>query len=94
MTPTKTLEEIEKFAALTMAPKEIEIILGLNSGCIANNLKGDLNVYSRAYLKGKLITESEVNKSIINLAKQGSGPAQTMAKRLLADQNAKEVDFE
>lgn len=90
----ETLKEIENFASMGMAPKEIEIILGLEKGTISNNLKFTSDENVEAYLRGKLKTEAELNKSIFTLAKQGSSPAQTMAKQLLANQKAKEVDFE
>ena len=91
----ETLKEVEAFAALAMSAKDIELVLDLFPGSISNYLKfSKASQFAQAYLKGKLKLQSEVNKSIINLAKQGSGPAQTMAKKLIADQTAKEVDFE
>lgn len=94
MTDEEIFEQIEKFAALAMSPRDIELILGLHRGRICGYLKFSSDKFAEAYHKGKLILESEINKSIINLAKQGSGPAQSMAKKLMDEQSAKEVDFE
>jgi hypothetical protein len=88
------LHEIEKFAGLGMPPKEIEIIVELEEGTILNNLNRNHTPEAKAYLKGKLLLKAELNKSIITLAKQGSGPAQTMLKNLINTQNAEEVDHE
>jgi len=95
MSKEEILSEITKLAQLAMSPREIEIILDINQGSIYLNLRtNNGHEYAKAYLKGKYILEAELNKSILNLAKQGSGPAQTMAKKLIEQQNAKEVDFE
>lgn len=95
MTDQELLIEITRLAQLAMSPKEIELILDLKRGQIYLNLSiNNSNEFTNAYLKGKLLLQAELNKSILNLAKQGSGPAQTMAKKLIEEQMSKEVDFE
>jgi hypothetical protein len=73
--------EIEELAGYFFTEDEVEEISG-----ISKNAQG----FKKAFRKGSLIAEAEIRKSIIELAKAGSSPAQTLAWRMLESQKRTE----
>jgi len=66
----QTLEEqIEETAALQFSEEEIAVIVGIT-------LDDLVNKYGMEVRRGRLRAEAEVRRSIAQLAKQGSTPAQ------------------
>jgi hypothetical protein len=61
------LVEVQKLAALLFTEEEIFIILTRDE---------DVKNFDDAYQKGRLLSIMEVRRSIFNMAKQGSSPAQ------------------
>ncbi|MGI4870432.1 MAG: hypothetical protein ACRYFX_04550 [Janthinobacterium lividum] len=75
MTAEQTTE-VERLAGLMFSAHEVGLITGLDS----------LNIddaFELAMLRGRLREEAEVRKSVFELAKAGSAPAQTLATQLI-----------
>jgi len=70
------LNEVERLAGLMFSAFEV----GLITGEVAPT-EGD--AFEHAMLRGRLKEEAEVRKSIFELAKSGSAPAQTLAVQLI-----------
>lgn len=77
------LTEVESFAKLLLNPREIAIILGLDEVEFQMEMEQEEGDYYKAYMKGFVMTEIEVRKSVIDLAKSGSGPAQNEVLKLI-----------
>ncbi|MGB4775703.1 MAG: hypothetical protein WBP45_11050 [Daejeonella sp.] len=86
------LTEIERLSGLFMKPGDISTIIGISKSEFGEMLKEQGSPAYQAYYRGKLLSEAEVRKSIITMAKQGSSPAQTLANKLLEDMNIDELD--
>lgn len=71
------LEEIEKMAGLFFTEEEVEEITGTNQ---------QSEGWKRAFRKGSLKAEADLRTAIISLANDGSGPAQSMAMKMLERQ--------
>lgn len=74
--------EIEAFAGCFFSPDEIHEITGVNP---------QVDGFKEAFRRGSLISESEIRKSIISLAKSGSSPAQTLAWKMLEQQKRNSI---
>lgn len=85
------LTEVENLAAIFFHPDEVAIVLGLNRADLEDELLDEEGEVYQAYQRGKLKSKAELRKSILTLAKQGSGPAQTLALRVLDDLEAREL---
>ncbi len=77
-------------AGFFFVPDEIAIVLGVDAVALEDALDDETSPAYRAYQRGKLKSKLELRKSILTLAKQGSGPAQTLAIRLLDDLEARQ----
>jgi hypothetical protein len=78
------LAEVEEFAGLFYDLRSVAIILDKDIAGFRSEYLKEGALY-RAYQRGVLKTESEVRRSIINLAKAGSSPAQNLAKGYIDD---------
>jgi hypothetical protein len=81
------LTEIENLSSLLFSPKEIGIILKNDDLQIA--IPGPTR---DAFMRGKLLTESKVRKAVIELASNGSSPAQILAIELIKQSKLNDVD--
>lgn len=88
---TDELAEVENMASYFFNPEEIAIVLGKPPGDLEDELLDETTDAYRAYQRGKLKSKLELRKSILTLAKQGSGPAQTLALRLLDDLESQQL---
>ncbi|MGI4865438.1 MAG: hypothetical protein ACRYFZ_16060 [Janthinobacterium lividum] len=70
------LNEVERLAGLMFNVFEVGLITGLDPAT-----EGD--AFERAMLRGRLREEAELRKSVFELAKAGSAPAQTLAKQFI-----------
>lgn len=86
MAAEEHLEDIEKFAGLLFSIEEIAIILELKALEIVESQKAQ-----NAYDRGRLKTEAELRVSIIEMAKNGSQPAQTQLLKLIQAQKLNDV---
>jgi hypothetical protein len=68
------IQEIEEMGGYFFSIEEVGIITGADMSA-AENLT--------AYRRGSLKAEAEIRKVIIQQAKDGSGPAQTAAQKLI-----------
>ncbi len=73
------LTEVEAFAKLFFSPEKIMIILDLKK---EDTIRDD---FKKAYEKGRLIQEGLIRKSILELAINGSSPAQVLAMKFIDD---------
>jgi hypothetical protein len=68
------IKEVEALAELFFSPEEIQLISGVQA---------EDPDFKKAYQRGNLKSEAEIRKSIIQLAKDGSSPAQTLAWKMV-----------
>jgi hypothetical protein len=68
------IKEIEELAELFFTADEVQEITG------ADPLSTQ---FKKAYRRGSLKSEAEIRKAIIQLAKDGSSPAQTLAWKMV-----------
>ena len=69
--PPSLEEQIEANAALMFSYEEVEIITGLQVGTIQHN-----ESHRNHYRRGRLRALAEVRRSVADMAKRGSSPAQ------------------
>lgn len=84
ITSPDVLGQIETLAAHLLPPTQISVVLDDES--LAESLTIPGSEPYRAYQRGKLKAKLELHKSVLQLARQGSGPAQTLAIQMLLDQ--------
>ena len=77
------LAEIESLASYFFSYEEIAIVLDVDADSLTDELTGEDTPGYKAYQRGRLKSKLELRKSILTLAKQGSGPAQSLAMRIL-----------
>lgn len=83
------LLQVEEFASLFFTPEEIKIIMGMAIDVVT--IKG--SEFDNAYRKGKLMNEASVRRSILDLAKKGSAPAQILAYQMMEKQKLNEISI-
>lgn len=81
------LHEITDYGRLLFSVEEVAIIVGLDKEKVKIWSKNLHHPFTQAYLRGRLMTEAEVRKTTITLAKQGSTPAVEQVKKYLRDSN-------
>lgn len=91
LTP-EDLAEVENLAGLFFSPREIAVMLELILPEILEQLDNSEGNFYRAFQKGRLQNEVNLRKAIMQLARAGSSPAQTMAMDLLNKSKAKMLD--
>jgi uncharacterized protein (DUF2235 family) len=88
---SQQLQQVEELASYFFSPEEVAIVLDVNSDELEIELFDQHSAVYKAYQRGKLKSKLELRKSILTLSKQGSGPAQTLAMRILDDLEASEL---
>ena len=86
------LAEVESLAGLFFSPREISVMLELPLPEILEQIDINAGNFYRAFQKGRLQNEVDLRKAIMQLARAGSSPAQTMAMDLLNKSKAKMLD--
>lgn len=86
-------QSLKELAALFFTPQEIAIMLGVDDYDAFRILclTPGTNEYNNFHA-GRLEQDMLLRKSILTLARQGSSPAQTMAKNILDNSAAKMLD--
>ena len=84
--------EVTEMAKLFFTPREIAIFLKVNIEEFIACSKDESDPVYIAFVSGRLHTEYELRKSILQLATSGSSPAQTMMLELLKQLNLKMTD--
>jgi len=86
MTREEIIKEIEAFANDALSKTEICLALDL--------MPHEINFYDdylEAYNRGQLTTVTKHKEKVIQLANQGSGPAQTMLEQILKNNKLDEI---
>ena len=86
------LQQVNELAAVFFTPREISIIMEMDEETFMDDVNREDHPLSKAFLSGKLKSEFEVRKSIVQLAKSGSSPAQAMSMELIKQNNLKMLD--
>lgn len=81
------LEQITENARLLFSVEEVALIVGLKAEQAKFWAKDTTHPFAQAYWRGRLLTEAEVRKTTITLAKQGSSPSVEQVKKYLRDSN-------
>jgi len=71
-------EHIEELAELQFTMKEVCVIIEVHESFFDENEQAAL-----AYIKGKLKAQAEVRRALVQMAKQGSTPAQKEFQKLV-----------
>jgi hypothetical protein len=87
----KILEAITDYARLLFSIEDVGIILEIDRLELRKIANNDTHVFMIAYKKGRLLTEAEVRKTAITMAKQGSTPAIDHVRKLLRDSEIKNL---
>ncbi len=88
--PDETQLEIESFASLFFTADEIVIIMQLPADIFHGDRLTEPD-FEIPYKRGRLKKEAELRKSIINLAVNGSSPAQILASQIIKDSELKNI---
>ena len=80
---SEDLAAISTYGEVFFTPKEIAIILQLNMQDFIDDCRDINHEAHAAYMKGTLLSEAKIRKSIINLAISGSTPAQNLSLDIL-----------
>ena len=75
--------KIGELAGLFFSPKEVAIIMQLSVAEALKSFRTGSGDFYFSYMSSRLQQEALVRKSVIEFAKKGSSPAQTMALDLL-----------
>jgi hypothetical protein len=76
------LKEVELYAGLCFSPREIGVILGVPPDDFATDCRNMPEV-AQAYQRGALLTEAQVRKATIDLARGGSSAAYADYRKLI-----------
>jgi hypothetical protein len=77
------LESITEMGTAAMTPKQVAYALGFKIAEFIDEIKNDESPINAAYFKGLYSNEFQVRKSIMQLARNGSSPAQAQALKLI-----------
>lgn len=86
------LEETRKLAALFLTPRDIAVILDIDTASFIERCEDEECKLYQAFQAGRLLSETELRAAVIKLAKSGSSPAQTMAFQMLMNSKMKMLD--
>ena len=81
------LAELNELASLMMTIKEIAIILDIDELSFRKSLRINNSEEYKAYWSGYLKSKAELRKSILQHAKSGSSPAQTLSEKFITEIN-------
>lgn len=76
------LLEIQEMASLFFSPETIAQVIGIEKDRFVEMLSQASHPVAQAFHKGAIMSEVELRRSVIKLAKQGSSPAQTLSMKL------------
>lgn len=86
------LKQVEELSELFLTPREIARMLQIDCQIILEQIDAEDGQLYEAFMRGRLQSEVDLRKGILQLAKAGSSPAQTMAMDLLNKSKAKMLD--
>ncbi len=79
------LEHLEELGAAFTSVEDAAVILQVDENELRVQLADSKSPAHQHYHRGRLKSEFETRQSIVNMAKQGSSPAQVMAMKLIKD---------
>jgi len=85
------LKEVESLAELFFSPGDIAIILEVDQECFIRAIATQYSEIYKAYNKGQLLGESKIRKSVMELAENGSSPAQTLMLQLKKESEHRKI---
>lgn len=88
------LLEIEEYGKLFFSLKEVAILVELEYAALNEMMQDENSVVFKAYHKGRLTSEVDVRKSIIEMAQSGSTEAQKLALKLQLGMKLKMISDE
>ncbi len=91
MLDEEQLKELENFSGLMFTITEIAILLEVNQYELKLCLNDKNSIEFKKYQKGKLLTQAELRRTQIKMAKQGSTPAFKHVMELWELQTIKEI---
>lgn len=83
MTDLRVIEDAREWARLFFGVEALADLLRIDANEIRLAIDDPASELGQAIRDGRRLSEAELRTSILNLAKQGSGPAQAEALRLL-----------
>ena len=87
-----TLKQIEEMACLQFLPAQIATIIGIDPEEFGDECELQQSPRYHAYIRGQLKAEAEVRKSIFDMAKHGSTPAQKQMLDIIDRNRRQETD--
>ncbi len=78
------LEKIEELAELQFLPKQIAIVVGVCPDEFEEEIFSEDGAMYLCYTRGQLKSEAAIRKSMLQMAKQGSTPAQKQMLEIIA----------
>jgi hypothetical protein len=79
----EVLNEITEFAKIQFGLDEIALLIGVDIADLKSGINDKNSPIYLAYFKGQLLAEAELRKSIYQMAKSGSTPAQKQFTELI-----------
>lgn len=79
------LDQLEELGAAFTSIEDAAVILQIDALELGMQINAKHTPQHQAYHRGRLRSEFETRQSIVNMAKQGSSPAQVMAMKLIKD---------
>lgn len=86
------LKQVEEFAAYFFSTEEIAVIMELNQTWCRLMMLKDKSDFKDAYTRGQLRSEAEFRKSVFEMAKKGSAPAQILADKIMEKSRLRNID--
>lgn len=83
--PQESLQKIEEFSELQFRPSQIATILEIDVDLFLEEIESETGNVFKAFVRGQLKGEAEVRKSILNMARQGSTPAQKQWMEIISE---------
>jgi len=84
------LANLEELGKLQFDAPEAAVVLGLDAADLLARLRLPQSPASLRWLRGQMLAEAEIRKSIFTLARQGSTPAQKQFLELVEDRRKRE----
>ena len=82
---------IEGFAELYFTVKEVVTVVGLDAN-VFNKARCEEDDFKIPFQRGRLKAEAVIRKSVFDLAKNGSSPAQVMALEIMKKSKINDVN--
>lgn len=86
------LDQVKELAGCFFTEKQIAEFLEIEFSFFMECMEQDENPLRRAFFEGWMQAEFDLRKCILQLAKAGSSPAQTMASDILNKSKLKRLD--